>query len=380
MDEPLVLGDDAAVVDGREAGGKEGGEDAQADERALLFVDGQVAHEAARLPVHGKEELLAFPGGAEHPDGHERVDRVCPFLLDVAALAGHGVVALDARAQSLLDARVDSLLGAVAAGFGVLVVAVGDETGHVGDREGHERLVVVGLDGVHVRVGHLCGTVDGDAGEGHGAVALDRVVVGLDDLVVALVVGARVRRLKDGAAGGLGVIEPEGHVDALNLVDAVAAGEALRQQDLALIVLGQGLLGGLVVEFEGNHELGPEIAGKAIGRDHGVAAVGALGDGGARIADELGPTGRAHVGAVEAGRVAGRGGGRFLGLLLSRLLLGRVAGLDVRYGELGVAVVADEQGLRAVVAQRAAACRALIVDALHAHGPPPSLCFRGGAC
>ena len=231
-----------------------------------------------------------------------------------------------------------------------------------------------------MRVGHLCGAVDGDTGEGHGAVALDREVIGLDDLVVTFVVGARARGLEDGASGGLGVVEPEGHVDALNLVDAVAAGEALRQQDLAFIVLGQGLLGGLVVELEGNHELGLKIAGKAIGRDHGVAAVGALGDGGARVADELGAAGRAHVGAVEAGRVAGRGGGHFLGLLLGRLLLGCVSGLDVRYGELGVAVVADEQGFRAVVAQRAAACRALIVDALDAHGPLPSLCFRGGAC
>lgn len=201
-------------------------------------------------------------------------------------------------------------------------------------------------------------------------------MVGLDDLVVVFPVGAALLRVVVGVALRRGVVEPEWHVDALDLLHVVSLAEALGQEDLAAVMVLRGVDRGLVVELERDHEVGREAAGELRRADDGVAAVGTLGDSRGLVRDGLGSAGRADVGVSEAGCGVGielcrgdRIGG--FGLLL-RLLL-RAELLDLPDGELRVAVVADEKPLAAVVAQRTPTGGALVVDALESHNRPPLL-------
>lgn len=62
---------------------------------------------------------------------------------------------------------------------------------------------------------------------------------------------------------GVGVEQPERHIHALDLGDAVLAAEQIRQQALALHMVAQGGLGRFFVELEGNDVVGLQVAGQA---------------------------------------------------------------------------------------------------------------------
>ena len=194
-------------------------------------------------------------------------------------------------------------------------------------------------------------------------------MVSLDDLVVTAHIASGIGCLKRGTAVGVGVVEPEGHVDALDLVDVVARLELAREEDLALVVLVKGGDGSLVVKLEGNDEVRLEVARKG-GRLHGlVAAVGATRDSNGAVSHELGATRRADIAAVKR-----------LGASIRRPLLrlgfgGGEHGLDLRNLELGIAMVTDELALAAVIAQRTPARRTLVVDALEPHTCLPAYRF-----
>ena len=142
----------------------------------------------------------------------------------------------------------------------------------------------------------------------------------------------------------------------MDLFDPVAAGKALGEQYLALVVFGERGLGRLAIELEGDHKIGTELTRKATGRDNGITTVGALGNRRGIVANKLSAARGAYVGTVEGGdvrctllRIRGIDCCS-LGFLLSRLLLVCVALLDVGQRELRVAMVADKQRLRAVIA------------------------------
>ena len=185
------------------------------------------------------------------------------------------------------------------------------------------------------------------------------------------------------AAGvGLGVEQPEGHVNALNLGDVVLALERLGQEGFALIIFGQLGDGGVLVHLEGQDVFGLQLARKLAAQHGGVAAVGAGGGRRGGVADQL----RAAGGAGVAGKAAGLRfapdrvfAGRFCAVGRSLLLVGSggrvgfllflgVLGLDV--GDLigRAAVVAHQLAGGAVEVQRAGTGRALVVRYFISHG------------
>ena len=188
----------------------------------------------------------------------------------------------------------------------------------------------------------------------------------------------------------LPVKEPEGHIDALDLLDVVFRGEGPGQQMLALVEFSQGFLGRLLIQLEGQDIVRLEHAVKLGGHHGGVAAVGAAGGGGGGVTDQLRAAGGAAVGlharlgqvpfrilrADLGGLGRGRGLGFFLGglgyagsLRLVQLFL--IQGLDLLHGKAAAAVVADELAAAAVIAQRARTGRALIIGDLRGHICPP---------
>lgn len=161
------------------------------------------------------------------------------------------------------------------------------------------------------------------------------------------------------------VVEPEGDVDALDLLDVVLIGERLRQQLFAAVVLFERRNRGGLIQLEGQHIVGLERTAELPGHDGVVAAVGAGGRAGRLVADKLRAAARAGIDAQlfrVRTPVAAGGGGPFAvrrGLLLRlteragslRVLLG-VELFDLRDLVARAAEVALELAGRAVEALR----------------------------
>ena len=158
----------------------------------------------------------------------------------------------------------------------VLVIPVGQKAGQVGRGEGLEGAVVEGFDGVHVGVRHLAGAVHRHPDEVRIAYAGHIEVLGGGDDIIALAVA--LADLGFVSAPGLhpAIVEPEGHIDALDLLDVVSVLEGFGEEGLALIILLQVLDGRLPVHLEGDDVLRLELAGKLSAQHGGVAAVEVL--------------------------------------------------------------------------------------------------------
>ena len=191
---------------------------------------GELANHATGLAVHGKQVTLAVPRGGEHPHGEQGIVAVFPGVVELLAF-DRGVVKLvdDGLAQGRDRALLHAALGARLAGLAVLVVAVGDVAGHIGNRERAQRIVVKRLDGVHMAVGHLGRSVDGHALKRDIALAVGIVVVGGRDGAVGFLGYGLVGRIKAHLAVHAGAVKPKRHVNALDFVDMVAGDKALGQ-------------------------------------------------------------------------------------------------------------------------------------------------------
>ena len=121
------------------------------------------------------------------------------------------------------------------------------------------------------------------------------------DLVIALAVTGNLGALVGAVRLRVGLEQPEGHVYAGDLFDAVLVHKALGQQLLSLAVVAQGFLGLLLALLEGDHAVGPVRAGKHLGHDGGVAAVNAFGGGHGFIGNDLRAAGLAPVGTQVGG-------------------------------------------------------------------------------
>ena len=240
--------------------------------------------------------------------------------------------------------------------------------GQEGGGEGLQRPEVIGLDGVHVLVGHFGGAVHGDPLEAEAAPALALEVGGLRHPVRPLVPTADLGGVEGGAALGLPVVEPEGGVDALDLLQVVLAGEELGQQGLFPVVLLQGRDGLLLGQLEGDDPIGPQSAAQLPRHDAGIAAVGAAGGRRGLVADQLRPAGGAVIDLQPRRlRLAPMGalrlrfpGGSLGGLGRLCVSLG-VKGLNLRRVVGAAAVFAGELPRDGVEAQGPGTGRALIV-------------------
>ena len=94
---------------------------------------------------------------------------------------------------------------------------------------------------------------------------------------------------------GVGVKQPNGNIDALDLFDVVFVLEDLGQQDLTFVVVLQRGHGGLLVHFEGDHQIRPEGSGELTGHDYGIAAEGAFGGTGGFVCYDFAAAGVAAV-------------------------------------------------------------------------------------
>ncbi len=310
---------------------------------------------------------------------------------DAARLDRAGGVA--AARVVLRDPRCGRAAALVRAAGAVLrgnVVLIREKARQVRRGEGLELLIVERLDGVHVVVRQLGRGVHRHAVKLHGARAADVVVV-RDGHVFA---GGGIAAHAGGVAADVhvrrAVVEPEGDVDALDLLDVVLVGERLREQLLAAVVLFERRDRGGLIQLEGQHVVGLERAFELPGHDGVVAAVGAGGRAGRFVADQLRAAARAGVDAqtfrVRAPVAAG-GGGPFAVLRILFSLLEGVCGtcvllgverFDLRDLVARAAEVALELAGRAVEAQRSGAGGAFIVGDLSGHLHSPFLCFKSG--
>ena len=119
---------------------QEGPEQEQAEDkyhekpqRLFYLGDRKVAGHAAGLAVHGEEEVLPLPAGAQEP---YREDRVLGLLIDdlLPVIAGGDTgIAGDSPPQGFLRRRAGPLIGALAALLAADIVFVGQVTRHIGE-------------------------------------------------------------------------------------------------------------------------------------------------------------------------------------------------------------------------------------------------------
>ncbi|AJC12482.1 hypothetical protein JI75_07185 [Berryella intestinalis] len=239
--------------------------------------------------VHGEQEVLSVPPGMQHPDGQKGVADVVPFHRRAAAVQADGVVALHRVGQRVLRALPHALFGPGLAFLGVLIVSVGQEARQVPEGKRDHLGIVVGLDRVHMRVGHAGRSVHGDAREVDGSFALGGVMVGLGVEVLAVAPGHNLGHREIGICVGRGRIQPERDVDPLDLVEVVFVREAFGEQLLIAVVLLQRRDGVLFRLLEGDEVVGAQRVCQLAGHDGLVSAVRALLDGGDLIDHQLGP-------------------------------------------------------------------------------------------
>ena len=264
------------------------------------------------------------------------------------------------------------------------IVLIREKAGEIRRGKRLEFGIVVGLNGIHMRVRHPARSVHRHLFKGHRTVAADLEMVGLRDLPIAGAENARARRVVARMALRLTVEHPEGDINALDLLDLVLGGKRSRQEGLVFIVPPERIDRVLAAELEGQNIVRPQRPGKLPRHDGRVAAVRAGGRGGVRIADELrtaGRTGiglhpggiRAPVGAHGAGVpraavvAALRGGIRRFKRLGGLCFLFPIQRLDLCNGVRAAAVIAFQFPGRAGIVQRPGAGRALVVGHLCRH-------------
>ena len=214
---------------------------------------------------------------------------------DRGSLRRNGRIAGNRGTKGVLRGGPNALVGPLLALLGVDVVLVRVVSGEVGRLEGLGLAHVKGLDGFHQRVVHHGGTVHRDVGEAQRALTHQSEMGGLGIL--------RVAGAPHPGAGGviveigvcIGVVQPEGNVDALDLIEVVFLGEELGQQ---LFLLHKGLelqLGVLLAELEGENVVGLERAGEAARQHDGVPAEGAVGRAGVGVGNDLAAAGFAGI-------------------------------------------------------------------------------------
>ena len=179
---------------------------------------------------------------------------------------------------------------------GAAVEPVGQVAGEIGVAEVHQVGVVKRLQGVHQIVGHLHAGVHRHPAKGHLPLPLQQVVGGLGAVVVPLPVVADAGALHHHVAVHPAVEQPEGHVDALHLLQLPLGQKGFGQKMLAPVKFvhhgGQILL----CNAEGDYRVGPQSAADLVGEHHVVVAVGAAGGGGGGVHLDLCAAGHALVG------------------------------------------------------------------------------------
>ena len=199
---------------------------------------------------------------------------------------------------------------------------------------------------------------------------------GADDIVALAVALADLGFV---SAPGLhpAIVEPEGHIDALDLLDVVAVLEGFGEEGLALIILFQIFDGRFLVHLEGDDVLRLELAGKLSAQHGGVAAIGAGGGCCLGAADQLCAAGGAGSAAEASGlplspdRAIGRSlFGCFGGLVCLCLLLA-VEGLYLCDIVGRAAVITAELAAGAVEPQWAGTGRALVIRGVFCHRSAP---------
>ena len=282
--------------------------------------------------------------------------------LNAAVLHFHGVVAGNGLGKGVLGGLTDTLVGALDALLGVHIVLIGHIARQIRSLEGHGIAHGKRLDGFHQVVCHLGGAVHRNRVKAQHAVPAHGIVAGLGIIVVVI-------RPKAGAGGGkaqlgvgVAVVQPEGHIHALDLVDMVLAAEHLGQQGLALEVLLQLFLRRFFIQLEGDDEVGAQVSGKLSGEDDGVAAERAGRGGHGVVAHDLAAAALADISMQTGGLAlcpAAAGGGpvHLAGLLVFQIL---IVALQCVHLKLGVAVGAFHLLGGAVELDRTIAAGALI--------------------
>ena len=122
-------------------------------------------------------------------------------------------------------------------------------------------------------------------------------MLGSSYLVVSGAAGVRPRRREFNVGVGDPVKEPEGNVNALDLLDVVCVCKRPWKEGLALVMRLQGGKRLLLGKAERNDVIRLEYARKLSGNDGRVIAVGAARGGSGRVADKLSSAARAVIGA-----------------------------------------------------------------------------------
>ena len=282
--------------------------------------------------------------------------------LNAAVLHFHGVVAGNGLGKGVLSGLADTLVGALDALLGVHIVLICHIACQIRSVEGHCILHGKGLDGFHQVICHLGGAVHRYCVKAQHAVPAHGVVAGLGIVVVIVRPAAGTGGGKAQLGIDIAVVQPEGHIHALDLVDMVLAAEHLGQQGLALEVLLQLFLSCLFVQLEGDDEVGAQVSGKLSGQHDGVAAEGAGRSRHGVIAHDLAAAALAGVG-VQTGSLAlcpAAAGGSPVHPAGLRILQILIVTLQCVHLKLGVAVGAFQLLGGAVKFDRTIAAGALI--------------------
>ena len=257
--------------------------------------------------------------------------------------------------------------GAGRARLHIHVVPVGKIARQIRIGERLQLAVVERLDGIHVRVRHFAGRIDGDPRKADRPRAADEKMLGVGHVILALAVrdGARA------AVGDIGVRfpaeQPERHINPLNFLDLVLRRKGLRQQGLLFIVRPERIDRRLLIQPERKDRVWPERAGQLTGDNGRIAAVRAARRRRRRVAQKLRPAGRAAAGPHAVRVPAVRRMLPCAGILRGFFILFGIERFHVLDRIAAAAVVAQELAACAVKVQRACAGRALVIGHLLCH-------------
>ena len=147
---------------------------------------------------------------------------LAPLKADSGAGGCDGLIAHHIIAHGFQRGATAPLIGSLHTVLGRYIVLIRQIPGQVHSAEGLQLRVIKGLDGIHIIVTHFFGAVSRNLLKSHGAAPADMIVLRHGDLVIPL--GVRM------GAGGKEcavclrrrVEQPEGHIDALDLLQMAA--------------------------------------------------------------------------------------------------------------------------------------------------------------
>ena len=267
--------------------GEERREETDVQGAQLLLRNGEGTNDLAALPIDRERILLALIADHDEPDRQQRVPDGITSNEELLRLLLDGGITGDRPSYELRQCLLRAIISTINRRLRVDVVGGCGVAGEIGGGEALGIYKVEGLGALGTRGFELRRCAHGNAAECGGGGTGHLVHIGLRVVVFGIRPGTRIRRPVGDRPRSRAIVIPVGDVCACRLRKGVGVAELLGKEEFARSRPFESSEHSLLIEGEGDDEVGNPCFADATGSDEGVIAKAAARRDRCRIGDDL---------------------------------------------------------------------------------------------